>query len=168
MREPCTAGRAKDGCPVFFIYAYGSILLNQPPCRAPAEALFKQKMPQEDCLCLSSHDELYIIDLDRVLYMQADDHYTDVYYTSGNHFMIPFGLGKIEAALTNRFESRLDILRLGRKYLVNMRRIFRINTVTELLYLTDNEGTNISLHVSKPVLRSLIDMMNKHNQQKHP
>ncbi|MBR1548947.1 MAG: LytTR family transcriptional regulator [Prevotella sp.] len=110
-------------------------------------------------LCLSAHDELFIIDLERVLYMQADDHYTDVYYTSGNHFLVPFGLVKIEAAIATLPDIRLYMMRLGRKYIVNTRRIFRINTITELVYLSSTSGENISLHVSKPVLRGLIDIL---------
>jgi len=110
-------------------------------------------------LCLSVHDELYIIDLNRVLYLQADDHYTDVYYTSGAHFLVPFGLVKIEEKISTMPEAKLYMLRLGRKYIVNTRHIFRINTIKELLYLTNDEGSNISLHVSKPVLRSLMDLI---------
>lgn len=116
-------------------------------------------MPTGNALCLSAHDELYIIDLDKVLYLKADDHYTDVYYTSGNHFLVPFGLVKIEACLTEMPDTRLHMLRLGRKYIVNTNRIFRVNTITELLYLTSDDGNSVSLHISKPVLRSLIELI---------
>ena len=116
-------------------------------------------MQQDNRLCLSAYDELYAIDLDSVLYLKADDHYTDVYYASGAHFLVPFGLVKIEQRLADMPEVRLYMLRLGRKYIVNIRRIFRINTVREQLFLTDDNGNNIALHVAKPVLRSLIDKM---------
>lgn len=118
-------------------------------------------MLQENSLCLSAHDELYIIDLDKVLYLQADDHYTDVYYTTGTHFFVPFGLGKVEARLDVMPERRSQFLRLGRKFIINRNRIFRINTVKEQLFLADDRGNQVSLHISKPVLRSLIDMMAK-------
>lgn len=117
-------------------------------------------MLQENSLCLSAHDELYIIDLNRVLYMQADDHYTDVYYTTGAHFLVPFGLGWVDERLDAMPERRSQFLRLGRKYIINRNRIFRINTVKEQIFLSDDGGNNISLHISKPVLRSLINMMN--------
>ena len=38
-------------------------------------------MPPVTTLSLSAHDELYIIDLEKVIYMQADDHYTHIYYS---------------------------------------------------------------------------------------
>ena len=44
----------------------------------------------ENKLCFSVYGELYVVDLDRMLYFEADDHYTHVYYSSGTHFMIPF------------------------------------------------------------------------------
>lgn len=117
-------------------------------------------MLQDNSLCLSAYDELYIIDLDKVLYLQADDHYTDVYYVTGSHFLVPFGLVKIEARLAVMDKERYCLMRLGRKYIVNMRRVFRINTAMENIYLVDDTGNNIALHISKPVLRSLIDSMN--------
>lgn len=116
-------------------------------------------MLEDNSLCLSAYDELYIIDLDKVLYFQADDHYTDVYYVSGTHFLVPFGLVKIESRLAAMDKERFRLMRLGRKYIVNMRRVFRINTVKESLFLIDDLGNIISLHISKPVLRSLIDSM---------
>lgn len=116
-------------------------------------------MQQDSLLYLSAYDELYVIDLDKVLYMQADDHYTDVYYASGTHFLLPFGLVKIESRLTSVDSERFRLMRLGRKYIVNLRRVFRINTVKESIFLSDDLGNNISLHISKPVLRSLIDSM---------
>ena len=114
-------------------------------------------MQHDYSLCLSAHDELYRIDLDQVLYMQADDHYTEVYYASGIHFMVPFGLVKIEAQINIMPDASLSHRRLGRKFIVNTKRIFRINTTKELLYLNDDAGNALSLHVSKPVLRSLMD-----------
>ena len=118
-----------------------------------------KQMQQDSLLYLSAYDELYVIDLDKVLYMQADDHYTDVYYASGTHFLLPFGLVKIESRLTSVDSERFRLMRLGRKYIVNLRRVFRINTVKESIFLSDDLGNNISLHISKPVLRGLIDSM---------
>ena len=118
-----------------------------------------KQMQQDSLLYLCAYDELYVIDLDKVLYMQADDHYTDVYYASGTHFLLPFGLVKIESRLTSVDSERFRLMRLGRKYIVNLRRVFRINTVKESIFLSDDLGNNISLHISKPVLRGLIDSM---------
>ena len=120
-------------------------------------------MPNKQSLCLSAHDELYILDLNKVLYMQADDHYTEVFYTMGTRFMIPFGLGKIEAVIAEKKKFSDKLIRLGRKYMVNGERIFRISSTKEMLYLVDDDGANVSLHVPKPVLRILIDQIRQAN-----
>lgn len=103
------------------------------------------------------YGELYVVDLDRMLYFEADDHYTHVYYSSGTHFMIPFGLAKVEAALSDKWKAGDAFLRLGRKYIVNTRRVFHVNAVKQVAVLVDDHGTNYTLHLPKPVLRMLME-----------
>ena len=110
-------------------------------------------------LCLSAHDELYIIDLKKVIYMQADDHYTHIYYSSTTHFMVPYGLGDIESRLMNIPRAKTQFIRLGRKFIINLTLIFRISTIKETVSLTDGNNGTVEIHVSKPVLRSLIELM---------
>lgn len=114
---------------------------------------------QTNRLCLGLYDELYVIDLELVLYFQADDHYTHVYYASGAHFLLPFGLSKVEAAVGEITEDTKFLVRLGRKYIVNTRRIFHINTIKQTLLLSDDHGNTQSIHLPKPVLRSLMELM---------
>lgn len=116
-------------------------------------------MTTPSTLCLSAHDELYIIDLSRVLYLQADDHYTHIYYTADTHFMVPFGLGAVEAQIAAFSDAKSSLIRLGRKYIVNIRNIFRISTIKESIYLADSQGGTVDLHIAKPVLRSLMDLV---------
>ena len=108
-------------------------------------------------LCLLAHDELFIIDLQRVLYFEADDHYAHVYYASGTHFMVPYGLSKIETELAQKGGEAETLQRMGRKYIVNISRIFRVNTITENISLSDDQGGSTVLHIPKNVLRALLD-----------
>ena len=103
------------------------------------------------------YGELYVVDLDRMLYFEADDHYTHVYYSSGTHVMSPFGLAKVEAALSNKGRAGDAFLRLGRKYIVNIRRVFHVNAVKQVAVLADDHGTNYTLRLPKPVLRMLME-----------
>lgn len=113
-------------------------------------------------LCFGLYDELYVIDMEQVMYFQADDHYSHVYYASGAHFMLPFGLAKVEEAIAGRGDGDGTFVRLGRKYIVNMRRIFHISTMKQILMLSDNSGNTLSIHVPKPVLRTLIETLRTH------
>lgn len=102
---------------------------------------------------------MYMIDLVKVLYLQADDHYTHVYYSSGTHFMVPFGLSKVEEAISGLPVDEKFLVRLGRKYIVNKHRIFHVNSVKQVLQLSDDHGTNHSLRLPKPVLHKLMQML---------
>lgn len=110
-------------------------------------------------LCLSVYGELYVIDLDMVIYFQADDHYTHVYYSSGTHFLVPFGLSKVEDAISAMPSAGGSFLRLGRKHIIALNRVFHVNAVKQAVFLTDDHGTNHSLRVPKPMLRLLIELL---------
>lgn len=110
-------------------------------------------------LCISGKEEMYVIDLDRVAYIQADDHYAHVYYSQDSHFMVPYGLSRIEGLLAAIGHEASHIRRMGRKHIINYRRIFRVNTIREQLSLCDERGGIIVLHVSKILLRNLMDQM---------
>ena len=116
----------------------------------------KHSSTMKQQLCLMAHDEVYIIDLQQVLYMQADDHYAHVHFASGGHMMLPYGLARIEQALNETAPEGARLKRFGRKYIVNLKRVCRINTTKEQLFLSDNTGNNICLHIPKNLLRDLI------------
>ena len=110
-------------------------------------------------IILSSYNEMYVIHCDSVLYMQADDHDTHVTYVSGAHFMVPFGLSEVEKRLHALAADDRFLIRVGRKYIVNLRHIFHINTVKQVVLLADANGKNHSLTLPKPILRNLIEML---------
>lgn len=111
-------------------------------------------------IAFPAHNELYVVDCDSVLYMKADDHYTQVYYQSGEHFLLPFGLSSIEDKLVKTFADECFLQRVGRTYIINTHAIFHINTVKEVVLLTDGSGTTHSIRISKQALRNLMDKIN--------
>ena len=108
-------------------------------------------------LNLVAHDELYRIDIQRVVYFQADDHYSYVYYNSDVHLMLPFGLTDIESAIGKNETAQSRLVRMGRKYIVNTERIMRISSTQCKLYLYDELGKTHTVPLSKPVNRELLD-----------
>ena len=110
-------------------------------------------------IVLSSYNEMYVIHCDSVLYMQADDHYTHVTYISGAHFMVPFGLSEVEKRLDALSAEERFLIRVGRKYIINLHHIFHVNTVKQVALLADANGKNHSLILPKPILRNLIEML---------
>lgn len=110
---------------------------------------------QTDNAFLSGRDELFVIKLSNVFYMEADDHYTHIYYGVDQHFLVPYGLSAVEKACTVHAGNPRFLMRLGRKYLINLDRIGYINFVKGTLTLVDLLGKSTNLNVSKPVLRGL-------------
>ena len=113
----------------------------------------------EATLLFPIRHELYLIDCNNVLYLEADDHYTHVYYLSGAHFMLPFCLATVTDKIVNTFSQESFLVRVGRKFVINMHAIFHINTVKEVLLLMDAHGGNHSIHLPKKTLRELMDKM---------
>ena len=118
------------------------------------------------CLCL--YGEMYVVDLAKVMYFQADDHYTHVYYSSGTHFMVPFGLAKVEAAVSGFLGCGSFLVRLGRGHIINIHRVFHVNTMRQELRLSDDQGSTLVLHLPKLVLRKLMSMLSDRNEPPVP
>lgn len=117
-----------------------------------------------DKLYLSSYDECYIVDLDEILYIMADDHYCKVTYLSGANIMLPYGLGKIEEYITRHHDTTSNLQRMGRKYIININYMLHISTTKQTLILSDKIGNKHSLRIAKPILRELIDNIRRNNE----
>lgn len=110
-------------------------------------------------ICFTVYGELFNVDLEEVMFFQADDHYTHVYLLSGLHFLIPFGLSKVESAIAEAVPSGNVHLRMGRKYIINMRSVFHVNVVNQVVRLSDNHGGVSSISLPKPILRRIIEYL---------
>ena len=102
---------------------------------------------------------MYVIDCDSVLYMQADDHYSHVTYISGAHFMMPFSLSKVEQQIHALNTDERFLVRVGRKYIINLHHVFHVNSVKEVVLLADAKGKHHSLTLPKQILRNLIEKL---------
>ena len=120
-----------------------------------------QRHGMNSTISLCAHNELYVIDCNKVMYMQADDHYTHVYYLSGNHFMVPYGLSTVMGLLDEKFPDEPFLIRVGRTYVINTRVVFHINTVKQIVVLADSHGNNHSIHLPKQILRDLIESLGR-------
>ncbi|MCD8236158.1 MAG: LytTR family transcriptional regulator [Prevotellaceae bacterium] len=108
-------------------------------------------------LYLNTRDELYVINLEKVMFMQADDHYTYVYYVSGCKFMVPFGLSKIETSMAKHSDVSSYIIRLGRSHIINIKCLTRINSTKQIIVLSDNKDNNYTIKVSRTVIKNIIN-----------
>lgn len=118
---------------------------------------------KKDILYLGVVGEIFLVDLSQVSYIQADDHYSHIHYNNGLHFMVPFGLSRIEKAIERQMEQDNVFRRVGRKYIVNVERVFHVNVPRQSLQYFDTKGNIQTLNLPKPLLQGLVEYVrNRH------
>ena len=80
-------------------------------------------------------------------------------YISDAHFMMPFSLAKVEQYICALDTDERLIVRVGRKYIINLHHVFHVNTVKQVILLADANGKHHSLTLPKQILRNLIVML---------
>ena len=107
----------------------------------------------------SNYGECYVVESEDIIYCQADDHYTHVYYDLDEHVMLPFGLAHIEEGVKKSEVIAKYLVRTGRKYIINLNKIFHVNMLKQEVVLLSNSGKHITLHVSRPACQTLMDIL---------
>lgn len=108
-------------------------------------------------LVLKTYSEVYFINLEKVIYFQADDHYSYVFYNEKEKMMLPFGLSTIEQSLEKSDFSK-SFVRLGRKYIVNVGKVSKVNVFKQQLFM-EGRDTSVVLNIPKPVLAEFAELI---------
>lgn len=112
-------------------------------------------------LCLNSRDELYMLDLDKVAYIEASGNYSRIVYVEGMQIVVTLGLSKVEELIKQSMVKTAisPFVRLGRSYIINQNYLTHINVVRQRLTLSDcMEHTHV-LEIPKALLRSYKDLI---------
>ena len=114
-------------------------------------------------LCINSRDELFVLDLDKVAYIQASGNYSRIVYIGGMQMMITLGLAKLEGMIKMIVpkDRRSPFVRLGRSLLVNQTYLTHINVLKQRLTLSDNQEHSYVLDVPKALLKAYKDLIRK-------
>ena len=114
-------------------------------------------------LCINSRDELFVLDLDKVAYIQASGSYSRIVYIGGMQMMITLGLSKLEGMIKMIVpkDRRSPFVRLGRSLLVNQTYLTHINVLKQRLTLSDNQEHSYVLDVPKALLKAYKDLIRK-------
>ena len=114
-------------------------------------------------LCINSRDELFVLDLDKVAYIQASGNYSRIAYIGGMQMMITLGLSKLEGMIKMIVpkDRRSPFVRLGRSLLVNQTYLTHINVLKQRLTLSDNQEHSYVLDVPKALLKAYKDLIRK-------
>ena len=114
-------------------------------------------------MCINSRDELFVLDLDKVAYIQASGNYSRIVYIGGMQMMITLGLSKLEGMIKTIVpkDRRSPFVRLGRSLLVNQTYLTHINVLKQRLTLSDNQEHSYVLDVPKALLKAYKDLIRK-------
>lgn len=114
-------------------------------------------------MCINSRDELFVLDLDKVAYIQASGNYSRIVYIGGMQMMITLGLSKLEGMIKMIVpkDHRSPFVRLGRSLLVNQTYLTHINVLKQRLTLSDNQEHSYVLDVPKALLKAYKDLIRK-------
>ena len=108
-------------------------------------------------LIFNTRDELTLIKIDHISYLESDGNYTNVFFINGVKTTLLASLTTLENLIAERFSDKKNIfIRLGKKYIVNSTQIFQISIPRQRLILSDLETTTVySIPVAKEALKSL-------------
>ncbi len=111
-------------------------------------------------LFFSTRDELIKINLRHVIFCEADDNYSHVYFSNGVKATLLCTLSNLEQLIDEKLKGKAQpFARIGKRYIVNTTYIFQINTLRKKLLLTSFYGPQLyTLSVSKEALKKLKDL----------
>lgn len=118
-------------------------------------------------LTLNTRDELLMIDLGLVAYLQADGNYTQIQYMAGDRLVVSLGLTKMVELLASTYPSgsHSPFYRLGRSLIINQRYLQNISLPRQKLILADGDGHRHELTLHRAVLKEYKDLITNKNKK---
>ena len=108
----------------------------------------------------NSRDVLLRIDIDKIVYFEADGNYTDIIMVNKLRAAVCMNLGEMEQALASQVGDKAKkFIRIGRRFIINMNYIYQVNILKQQLILSDYDHFAFQISVSKDALRKMKDLM---------
>ncbi len=107
-------------------------------------------------ICINSRDELCIIDLEKIAYLQADGNYTRIVYINNQRAVVSLGITNIKEII-EQAQGAIEnprFIRLGRSIIINHNYLFSLNVLKQKIILSDgSQNMAIPLSISKNLLK---------------
>lgn len=108
----------------------------------------------------NSRDELYRIEISKVVYFEADGNYTDIVMVNKLRASVCMNLGEMEKALAEQVgPNDKTFMRIGKRFIINMQYIYQINVLKQQLILSDYDHFAFQISVSKDALKKMKELM---------
>lgn len=108
----------------------------------------------------NSRDELNRIDVDKIVYFESDGNYTDIVMVNKLRAAICMNLGEMEKAIAQQLKPEDNtFMRIGKRFIINMRYIYQINVLKQQLILSDYDHFAFQVSISKDALKKMKELM---------
>jgi len=113
-----------------------------------------------DLVFFNSRDELLRIDISKIVYFEADGNYTDIIMVNKLRATVCMNLAEMERSLATQIgDEAKRFMRIGKRFIINMRYVYQINVLKQQLVLSDYDHFAFQVNISKEALRKMKDLM---------
>ena len=110
-------------------------------------------------LYLNSRDELYKIDIAKIVYFEAEGNYTNFYLSNKLKGSVCMNLSQMQKLISDNLkEAGAVFARVGKRHIVNLDYVYQISVLKQKLVLSDGEVFAYAVDISKEALKKLKDM----------
>lgn len=116
-----------------------------------------------DFLYINTRDELLRIDCSKIVYIEGDGNYTTIVLVNKVKATVGMNLAEMQRFLSEKLQERASFLvRIGKRFIVNVNYIHQINVLRQSLTVTDGVHFAFQLGISKEALKQMKLLMLNH------
>lgn len=116
-------------------------------------------MTNKKYLYLNSRDELYRLDISKIVYFEAEGNYTNFVMSNKLKGAVCMNLSQMRHVIDASLKETATVFaRIGKRYIVNMNYIYHINVLRQKLTLSDGEMFAYQIDISKEALKKLKEL----------
>lgn len=116
----------------------------------------------EQKIYFNSRDKLIRLDFAKIVYIEGDGNYSNIVMSNKVKVCICLNLTHMEQHLATQLsEQSKHLMRIGKRFIVNMNYIYQIDIQKQTLMLSDCERFLFQLPVSKEALKTVKDLVIK-------
>jgi DNA-binding LytR/AlgR family response regulator len=114
----------------------------------------------DSLIFFNSRDELLRIDTAKIVYFEANGNYTNIIMVNKLRASVCMNLGEMEKALADQIgDEAKRFMRIGKRFIINMRYVYSINVLKQQLVLSDYDHFAFQVSISKDALKKMKDLM---------
>lgn len=111
-------------------------------------------------LYINTRDELLRIEFSKIVYMEGDGNYTNIMLINKQKSSVCMNLSDMQKLISESLQEKASIFaRVGKRFIVNMNYIYKVQPLHQSLVLTDGVNFAFQLGISKEALRKLKEVL---------